>query len=127
MAANIPTEIARFIEKHITALDQLEVLLLVCALPDREWSAEAIYQVVRTTPALVVKRLEEFVRDGFLSRAGEPPLYRYAPRSEELASQVSAVGAFYKMSRHKVVELIYSIPREPLTEFSEAFRFKREK
>jgi hypothetical protein len=127
MAASIPIEVERFLVKYITSLEQLEVLLLVSALPDREWSQEDVYRVVMTTPPLVSQRLEEFVQAGFLTRSGQPALYRYAPRSEDLAHQLANVGAFYKISRHKVVEFIYSNKREPISEFSEAFRLKREK
>ena len=128
MPASIPVEVDRFLLKYITSLEQLEVLLLVSALPDREWSAEDVYRVVMTTPPLVSQRLEEFVQAGFLiCRSAEPVLYRYAPRTEELAHQLATVGAFYKVSRHKVVEFIYSQKQEPLAEFSEAFRLKRDK
>jgi hypothetical protein len=126
MEASIPEEVRRFIATHITSLEQLEVLLLVSALPDREWSAEAVYQVVKTNPALVAQRLEEFSQRGLMTRAGEPPLYRYAPNSDDVARPIATLASFYKMSRHKVVELIYSPGRDQAREFSQAFRFKRE-
>ena len=128
MPARIPVEVERFLVKYITSLEQLEVLLLVSALPDREWSPDDVYRVVMTTPPLVSQRLEEFVQAGFLTRRSvESALYRYAPRTEALAHELANVGAFYKVSRHKVVEFIYSNKRGPLTEFSEAFRLKRDK
>ena len=36
MESVISAEVAQFVEMHIRSLDQLEVLLLVSALPDRE-------------------------------------------------------------------------------------------
>lgn len=127
MAENVPSEVEQFLAKHITSLDQLEVLLLVSALPDRAWSASAVYQVIMSTHALVCQRLDELVARGFLACSGEPPLYRYAPQSDELARQVAAVAGFYKMSRHRVVQLIYSAKSRPIDEFSKAFKFRREK
>ena len=70
MEARIPEEVRRFIATHITSLEQLEVLLLVNALPDREWSADAVYQVVKTNPALVAQRLEEFSQGGIDDAVG---------------------------------------------------------
>ena len=114
-------------EQYICSLDQLEVLLLVSALPDRQWSANDVYSIVLSTPALVAERLESLVNAGIFSKAGQPPVYRYQPKNEELARAISALGAAYKLSRHRIVELIYapSPPDDPLKRFSDAFRFKR--
>ncbi len=38
MEAGIPEEVRQFVGKYIRSLDQLEVLLLVSALTDLEWS-----------------------------------------------------------------------------------------
>ncbi len=111
-------------DRYITSLDQLEVLLLVCSLPDREWAAEAVYQVVLSNPAVVAERLEGLVRAGLLSSSGSPPRYRYGPANDELARQVAALGAVYKTARHRVVEWIYR-PPDPLKPFADAFKFTR--
>ncbi len=124
MASDIPVEVQRFVAQHIKSLDQLEVLLLVSALPDREWSVDAVYKVVLSNPAIVAERLENFVKAGLLKSSGDPPLYSYGPNSADAGNQIAALSALYKMSRHKVVELIYR-PNDPLRDFSDAFKFKR--
>ena len=127
MESTIPAEVREFVEKHIRSLDQLEVLLLVSARPDREWSVDDVYNVVRSSPTVVSERLESLVNMRILSRAGQPPLFRYQPQTEELSRAISALGATYKLSRHRIVELIYAPSRsdDPLKGFSDAFRFKR--
>lgn len=124
MPHDIPVEVRQFVAQHIQSLDQLEILLLVSALPDREWTADAVYKVVLSNPELVAERLESFVRAGLLKCSGDPPLYSYGPSSAEVGNHIAVLSALYKMSRHKVVELIYR-PRDPLKEFSDAFKFKR--
>jgi hypothetical protein len=124
MASVIPVEVQRFLWTHIRSLDQLEVLLLVCSSPDQEWSGEAVYEVVRSNLAVVTDRLESFCRAGVLARSGEPPRYRYAPQTEELRRQIAALDAAYKLGRHRIVELIYTRPTDPLLEFSDAFKLK---
>ncbi|HMJ92357.1 MAG TPA: hypothetical protein VK530_21220 [Candidatus Acidoferrum sp.] len=120
----IPQDVRRFIAKHIRSLEQLEVLLLVSALPDRDWTVDSVFQVVQTNRAVVQQRLEEFVRDGLMLR--QPgDTYRYAPQSESLAHDIIAVGGFYKLSRHKVVEMIYASPPDDIRKFSDAFRIKK--
>ncbi len=127
MEVGIPEEVRQFVGKYIRTLDQLEVLLLVSALPDREWSVNDVYQVILSNTAAVTDRLESLFNAGMLSRSKEPPVYRYQPKNEEMAHAISALGAAYKLSRHRIVELIYAPSRadDPLTSFSDAFRFKR--
>ena len=126
MESAIPEEVRQFVEKYIRSLDQLEVLLLVSALPDRQWSVEDVYNVVRSTPAAVSERLESLVSAGILSQAGQLPTYRYQPRTEAMARAISALSATYKLSRHRIVELIYApSSTDELKGFTEAFRFKK--
>lgn len=126
MEYSIPPEVDQFVAKYIRSLDQLEVLLLLSALPDREWTASAVDSVVRSNPKVVEQWLEGFVSSGIMARSGDPPLYRYQPNRDELARTIAALGATYKMSRHKVVELIYARPQSPLKDLSDAFRFKKD-
>jgi len=124
MAADVPKEIQRFISDYIQTLEQLEVLLLVAALPDRAWTVDGVFQVVQTNREVVQARLDEFVGRGLMHvAAGE---YRYAPQTPELARQVAATSEFYKLRRHTMVEFIYSRPDDELRNFSDAFRFRKE-
>jgi hypothetical protein len=127
MEAGIPVEVRQFVEKYIRSLDQLEVLLLVSALPDREWTVDDVYNVVRSSPTVVAERLEFFANAGMLVRSGTPPVYRYQPRTEQLGHAISSISAAYKLSRHRIVELIYAPSRtdDSLTSFTDAFRFKK--
>jgi hypothetical protein len=127
MEASIPVEVRQFVESYIRSLDQLEVLLLVSALPDREWSVDDVYNVVRSSPAVVAERLESFAKSGILVRSQEPPVYQYRPRTEEFGRAISSLSAIYKMSRHRIVELIYAPSRsdDPITSFTDAFRFRK--
>jgi hypothetical protein len=127
MEASIPVEVRQFVESHIRSLDQLEVLLLVSALPDREWSVDDVYNVVRSSPGVVAERLESFEKAGILVRSQDPPLYQYRPRTQDLAHAISSLSGIYKMSRHRIVELIYAPSRtdDPITSFTDAFRFRK--
>ena len=126
MESTIPDEVIQFVARYIRSLDQLETLLLVCALPDREWSAPQVDSVIRSNPASVSDWLEGFVQAGILSRSDDKQFYRYQPSSDELARAVAALGATYKMSRHKIVKLIYSEQSSAIKSFSEAFRFRKQ-
>lgn len=120
----IPEEVRRFIARYVGSLEQLEVLMLVSALPDRDWTVDNVFSVVQTNRALVQQRLDEFVKQGMMM-LGSEGTYRFAPASEQLAKDIHAVASFYKSSRHKVVEMIYSPKTDDIRAFSDAFRFKK--
>ena len=125
METDISSEVIQFVAQFIRSLDQLETLLLVSALPDREWSVAAVDSVIRSNPESVSLWLEGFVQSGILSRSRETGLFRYQPSTAELARAVAALGATYKMSRHKIVELIYAGQPSAIKSFAEAFRFRK--
>lgn len=59
----ITTDIERFIYDNINSVEQLEVLLLVAAPPQKEWSAVEVSQKLYRQPDSVATRLED-LRDG---------------------------------------------------------------
>jgi hypothetical protein len=124
--ANLPDEVVQFVAKHIRSLDQLEVLLLVSALPDREWSVAAVDSVIRSNPEAVFGWLDGFVRLGILSHSEETKVYHYQPTTDELSRAIATLGATYKMSRHRVIELIYAEQPSAIKSFSDAFRIRKE-
>ena len=124
MDNDIPAEVVRFIAEQIQSLEQLEVLLLVSALPDRHWTPDGVFQVVQTNRDVVQQRLDEFVKRGLMSKSEEG--YRYAPKSEALARQIATTSQIYKLRRHKLIEIIYSPRDEDLRRFSDAFKFKKD-
>jgi hypothetical protein len=126
--SELSPQVKQFIGRYIRSLDQLEVLLLVSALPDKEWTSEDVYNVVRSNPTVVTERLDYFVKSGMMSAGGSPVRYRYQPKSPDLDMVIGELSAAYKGSRHRIVELIYSRPEpsDPLREFSDAFKLKKE-
>src|SRR5690242_16065169 len=99
MPYSVPAEVRDFVGKHLTAFDQLEVLMLVSESPEAEWTVNSVFKVVQSTRELVEERLEGFVHTGWLTRTGDPAIYRYAPRNEELRGQIAALATAYRLGR----------------------------
>lgn len=125
MPSDIPQDVKRFIAAEIKSLEQLEVLLLISALPDRDWTVDGVFQVVQTNRDVVRQRLDEFVARQLVVRNPDGS-YRYAPRDEAAAQQVATLSQLYKLRRHNLIELIYAPRADELHHFSNAFRFKKE-
>ncbi|MGV3533595.1 MAG: hypothetical protein ACO1QR_14605 [Chthoniobacteraceae bacterium] len=121
----IPTQVREFLRQHIQSVEQLEILLLVAASPEREWSIGAVYEVIRSSERSVTTRLEEFTAKGFLvCSPGPPATYRYAPKNEMLRSGVTETAKVYLERRVRVVEAIFSPDLDPLQGFADAFKFR---
>lgn len=125
--SQITPEIQRFIATHINAAEQLDILLLLHASPDRSFTAGDVSQAIFTVPTSATARLEELASSGFLtSTGGSNPEYRYAPKSSALAAQVDSLAGAYRANRVAVINLVFQRPPDPLKSFSDAFRLRRE-
>jgi hypothetical protein len=126
METPIPEPVARFLAVHVRTLEQLEILLLLASQPERAWSVDAVYDVIRSSRSSAAERLDELRLQGLLS-VSEAGMYRYQPQVPEIAAVVETLAQLYKQRRVKIVELIYSQPTDPLQHFAEAFKFKKDK
>ena len=69
-------------QRHVRSIEQLELLLLLHAQPERWWSAEAAAAELRTARAPTAARLEEMAARNLLDvRTAERLLFRYHPAS----------------------------------------------
>ena len=129
MEGPIPESVTRFISVHVRSLEQLEILLLLAAKPEQSWSADAVYNVIRSSRGSVAERLEELRLQGLLAFSDpDRREFRYQPPSPEIGDAVQALGKFYRERPVKIVEMIYAPPAaEPLKGFADAFKFKKEK
>jgi hypothetical protein len=121
----IPRDIQRFIEQHIDSVDQLEVLLLLGAEPEREWNATGVSSALYRQPEAAAARLEALAAGGLAVESGEnPPTYRLDRASADNERMVQALAHFYKHYKHAIITLIYERPRGSIRSFSDAFRIR---
>jgi hypothetical protein len=126
VAADIPEPVRRFIAQHVHSAGQLEVLLLLRALPDREWSADEVARAQVSTSVLAEQTLEDICRRDLASRSGDPRRYRYAPPAE-LAPVIDELAELYATRRVTVVGLIFSKPSSAVTGLADAFRIRKDR
>lgn len=122
MERRIPAHVRAFIEGHIDSVEQLEVLLLVRARSDKEWSASEVADELRIDPGSAEQRLEDLAAVGLL--AGSSPTFRYAPANAELAARVDELAGMYQTHRVAIIAVIFSRPSERIRSFADAFRIR---
>ena len=123
--SGVPAPVRRFIAGHIESVGQLEVLLLLRAAADKEWTTDEVARAVVTQPASAAGWLEQLSADGLLD--GGDGRYRYSPPSPAVERAIDDLAESYAKYRVAVIGLIFSKPSEHVRNFPEAFRVRRSK
>jgi hypothetical protein len=121
--SGVPAPVRRFIAGHIESVGQLEVLLLLRAAADKQWTTDEVARAVVTQPASAAGWLEQLRADGLLEQTGDR--YRYGPPRGDVERAVDDLAESYAKYRVAVIGLIFSKPSEHVRDFPEAFRLRR--
>ena len=126
MAKEISEPVRRFIAQHVHSAAQLEVLLLLRTVPDREWSVDEVARAQVASTKMAEQLLGDLCRRGLLARDRESGLYRYAPPGD-LSGVIDDLAEAYATRRVAVVGLIFSKPSPAVTGLAEAFRIRKDR
>jgi hypothetical protein len=121
--SGVPAPVRRFIAGHIESVGQLEVLLLLRAAADKQWTTDEVARAVVTQPASAAGWLEQLAGDGLVTP--EDVGYRYSPPSRDVERAIDELAESYAKYRVAVIGLIFSKPSEQVRDFPEAFRLRR--
>jgi len=125
--AGIPEAVRRLVAERIDSIAQLELLLLLYRSAPTAWDAPGIAAELRLEPAWAAGELAELCRRGLCAEVSESAArYRFQPSSADLAGAVKMLEACYADRRVTVVGLIYGRPAEPIRQFADAFRIRKE-
>jgi hypothetical protein len=122
----IPEAAQRLIARHIQSVEQLEILLLLRKTPDKASSVQDVFRVIQSSLASVAASLAYFANAGFLVQEPEGR-FRFAPSDPELDQASTALAEAYHERRVAVIEAIYSRPSDPVRNFADAFKLRKEK
>ena len=124
---SIPENVRRFIIEHISSVESLEILLLLSTGTIREYTAEEVSQILRTSLESATARLRELYKTKLLARVetAHSLKYRFDPAAPG-ANVVADLEKVYKTRRVSVISFIYSNPTDPLRAFSDAFRLRKD-
>jgi len=124
----IPTDVADFLARHIRAVEQLEVLLLLHDNPSREWTADQVANHQYSHATSSARQLERLASSQFLAarKDGATAHYRYGPASAADAYCIDRLAATYRERRVAVLTSIASGPLDNVFAFADAFRLRKE-
>jgi hypothetical protein len=115
-----------FIQTQIESVDQLRALLLLKADPKMEWDALTVAVKLYLKPEAAIVVLDALTAKGLLVRNGDPPHYRFEPKTPELASLIEQLAGLDRERPVTLLNMIYERP-QALQAFADAFRLKKEK
>jgi hypothetical protein len=123
--SGVPARVKQFIARHIQSVEQLEVLLLLRAARDKEWTPDEVRRALVTQPESAHGWLEDLADRGLASV--QDRRYRYDPPTPEVERTIDELARSFAMYRVSVIGLIFSQPSERVMTFADAFRIRRER
>lgn len=114
----------RFIAQHVHSAAQLEVLLLLRAVPDRDWSVDEVARAQVSTSRMAEELLEDLRERGLITRDEDRFSYRPPPGVDAVIDDLAQA---YATRRVAVVGLIFSKPSSAVTGLADAFRIRKER
>ena len=123
----IPHDIRQFILESIESVAYLEALLLLRSDRKGPWSCEAVAHRLYIDQKQTAELLTRLHANGFLSVAGEDPVYRYQPATAQLQQMVDSLAELYGKHLVPITNLIHSKPKNRVQEFADAFRLRKDK
>lgn len=101
--------VRRFVERRITDVVQLDILICLQREPSRYWDEAAVARRLRLSVGDAARGLESLARHGLLDvRLDASLLYRFSPTSSAITTAAMDVAAAYQQCRHQVRALVTS-------------------
>ena len=98
MSDSFPPEVKEFLGQNIHSVAQLEVLLMLRAVPERRWSADDVAKILYVQPHMAKNMLLDLVQRGFVVQL--EACFRYQPANEVVAV-VEHVAQLYRRLREE--------------------------
>lgn len=122
MASEMPERVRQLLDRHITSVEQLELLFVLEQAPEAAFTPDAASRQIGTTPHSARIRLDELVGARFAQESGGS--YTYAKGSHDAA--VSELRRLYATHRVRIISRIFDKPPDSVRHFADAFKLKRE-
>jgi hypothetical protein len=120
-------EIVRFIEGHVSSLEELEVMLLLRSTAPRAWCVEEVVRELGSSVRSIQIRLDKLAHMQIVDvfNDNEKIFYKYNPIDEHGGALIDGVARLYKERRLFVIDLLYGRPESDVRALSEAFRIRK--
>jgi hypothetical protein len=119
---DLSPELRALINRTISSVEHVEILLLLHGCAERVWTADEISVELRRAAGSVERRLRDFARSGLAESVGNG--YRYHQGKHD--TTVDELEHEYEERRVRLIEAIFTGPIDSARTFADAFRLWRE-
>ena len=124
MEQDLDSKVCEFIDRYIDSVEQLEILLLLKETSPRSWTAPQINEKIQSHLASVQERLAGLCKMNLVACAGD--VFAYPGTDSSQDETVAKLASIYLKRRIRVIELIFSRPKNKLRDFSDAFKIRKD-
>lgn len=123
-----PDDVKKFLYENVESIDQLEVLRLLGEDRGKEWPLAELAVAVQTTPQALRAHLAAMQARGLLTteQRGTDLLCRFGVGPTASEVMVNRLLQLYKERPVTMIKLVYERPADPLRDFADAFRVRKE-
>ena len=124
--ADLPDDVTAFIDRHLSSVMALEVLLHL-AKHDRVFEPRELSAALGGSPDAVILCLQQLEADGLIAATSDDELcFRYSPKDAELNRTVQVMAETYARRKVAVVTRIFNRSSDDdLRSFSDAFKIRK--
>ncbi|MEQ1877612.1 MAG: hypothetical protein ABL958_13290 [Bdellovibrionia bacterium] len=125
MSHTLDPEIQSFIDKFIDSVEQLEILVLLKESAPKSWSDREINEKLQSNLGSVRERLAGLCKLDLIKSVNN--LFVYPGSNDKYDQIIEMTSHAYKRSRIRIIEMIFSRPKNKLRDFSDAFKIRKGK
>lgn len=104
MADQLPQAVLLLLHERITTFEQLEIMLLLRAHPEKEWNAPTLSATTGIPIELTHESLMKLAAGGLLEPSGSGPIaFRFRPRQPDIGEAIDALALAYHEQRALVM------------------------
>jgi hypothetical protein len=120
----IPADVVDFLDKHISTVWSLELLLLMRQNPSRIWTAADLAKELRASAPVITRVVPPLLVAGIVVEAEGG--WRYAPQRGEVDDTIERLESLYKQLPVRIIRHIALAPHREAQSFADAFKFRKE-
>jgi hypothetical protein len=127
--APIPAEIVDFLDRHISTVWALELLLLMRQNPSRIWTVADLARELRASAPVITRVVPPLQAAGIVVEADGGWRYRPKrgdPQTDKLNDTIERLEGLYKQMPVRIIRHIALAPHRQAQGFADAFKFRKD-
>lgn len=128
MPDGLPDEIRDFIRKHVSSIEQLEILTHLHQISPEMQTSDSVAHALHLSEESVARQLGHFHEKGLVtSTGGAVPRYSIESKNSATGQSIFELARLYRERRVTVINEIFSNPISTIQTFADAFIIGRKK